>query len=284
MIRAEIVSQLSLWMGNFCRNPELGTWQHCRDSVTMFSGQEMVYYCSVAEPKLFIFGSGFGSTFVHNFGSGSSSSYSHILPKLFFNSSTILIEVEISFSLSSKLTAENIYYKDNFGSTGSGSAPLDYCIMSIFVVVSLFRHQGLNIFRIFICHWRSISVVAKIKNCWGPNSAYTFYLKFLLFLPVSLCGSVSIRNTYWSGSIKMLNPDTIWIGIRIHNTEDKAVIWSFTKITVLLWGWARPANCWMPWLKMKLSGRLWFVRTTMQPRCFLSTQQSCENGAIHVVG
>ena len=32
---------------------------------------------SVAEPKLFIFGS--GSDFDHNFGSGSSSSYSHIL-------------------------------------------------------------------------------------------------------------------------------------------------------------------------------------------------------------
>ena len=34
---------------------------------------------SVAEPKLFIFGS--DSTFDHNFGSGSSSSYSHILPR-----------------------------------------------------------------------------------------------------------------------------------------------------------------------------------------------------------
>ena len=59
----------------------------------------------VAEPKLFIFGSGF--TFVHNFGS----SYSHL--KLFFNSSTILIEVEISFASSSKLSAENIYLKKN---------------------------------------------------------------------------------------------------------------------------------------------------------------------------
>ena len=32
----------------------------------------------VAEPKLFIFGSGAGSDFDHNFASGSSSSYSHI--------------------------------------------------------------------------------------------------------------------------------------------------------------------------------------------------------------
>ena len=36
-------------------------------------------YTRVAEPKLFIFVSGSGSTFVHNFGSGSSSSYCRIL-------------------------------------------------------------------------------------------------------------------------------------------------------------------------------------------------------------
>ena len=34
---------------------------------------------SVAEPKLFIFGSDFGSTFVHNFGSGSDSSSATLL-------------------------------------------------------------------------------------------------------------------------------------------------------------------------------------------------------------
>ena len=42
---------------------------------------------------------GSGSDFVNNFGSGSSfSQYCHL--KLFCNSSTILIELEISFSLS----------------------------------------------------------------------------------------------------------------------------------------------------------------------------------------
>ena len=53
---------------------------------------------SVAEPKLFIS----GSAFDHNFGSGSSSSYSHILAlkTVLKHYSTILIEVEITFSSS----------------------------------------------------------------------------------------------------------------------------------------------------------------------------------------
>ena len=39
--------------------------------------RKIIHVRSVAEPKLFIFGS--GSDFGHNFGSGSSSSYNHIL-------------------------------------------------------------------------------------------------------------------------------------------------------------------------------------------------------------
>ena len=74
-------------------------------------------FISVAEPKLFIFGS--GSTFVHNFcsGSSSSSSPSHILPL-----KTVLKEICLigGFLHPSILqTNININCKDNFGS-GSG--------------------------------------------------------------------------------------------------------------------------------------------------------------------
>ena len=58
------------------------------------------YQTRVLEPKLFIFS--YGSTFVHNFVSASpapaTGKYCHF--KLFYNSCTILLEVEISFSSS----------------------------------------------------------------------------------------------------------------------------------------------------------------------------------------
>ena len=63
---------------------------------------------SVAEPKLFIFCS--GSDFGHNFGSGSSSSYSHILALLKHYYYTNRGSNDLFFIVaSSKLTAENVY-------------------------------------------------------------------------------------------------------------------------------------------------------------------------------
>ena len=85
---------------------------------------------SVAEPKLFIFGS--GSDFVHNFGSGSSSGsssrYSHL--KLFYNSSTVpIILIEHPPNWLHKILFKFIFGSgsrspNKFGSTGSGSATL----------------------------------------------------------------------------------------------------------------------------------------------------------------
>ena len=74
-------------------------------------------FSSVAEPKLFIFGSGSGSPFVHNFGYGSGSSSCHF--KLHFNNCTRrnMYKLRFFFILaSSKLTAENIYFRKSVGS------------------------------------------------------------------------------------------------------------------------------------------------------------------------
>ena len=65
---------------------------------------------------------GFSAPFVHNFGSGYSSSACHTLPLKtvpYYNSSTIRNKSQRRFFFilaSSKLTTVNIYKKDNFGS------------------------------------------------------------------------------------------------------------------------------------------------------------------------
>ena len=86
-------------------------WTHCQNAVQFIQRFFLTPVGSVAEPKLFIFGSGSDLAIIS--GSVSSSSYSHILAlKTVINTSTILIEEinDLFFILaSSKLTAENDY-------------------------------------------------------------------------------------------------------------------------------------------------------------------------------
>ena len=63
-----------------------------------FPSYLFIFLISVAEPKLFIFGSGYGSDFGHNFGSGSSSCYSHILA---LKTVLIILIIEVLMTFSS---------------------------------------------------------------------------------------------------------------------------------------------------------------------------------------
>ena len=60
----------------------------------------------------------------------------------------------------------------------SGNTIVAYSIMAKFVVTNQFRHRGLNIFRIFACHWSSnmlshfrVVVASKLKKLRVPSSA-----------------------------------------------------------------------------------------------------------------
>ena len=59
---------------------------------------------------------------------------------------------------------------------------LMYYERTVFIMASPFRHQGLKIFQIFVCHWSSLTccrVVAKQKKGRLPSSAVYCTIAFL---------------------------------------------------------------------------------------------------------